>query len=60
MEKWMCWSAIGVSGLLLVLFILDVAMKIPFGGLSPVVDIVSAVASAIVLYLAYDALKDLR
>jgi hypothetical protein len=60
MEKWMCWSAIGVSGLLLVLFILDVAMKIPFGGLSPVVDIVSAIASAIVLYLAYDALKDLR
>ena len=60
MEKWMCWTAIGVSGLLLVLFILDVAMKIPFGGLSPVVDIISAVASAIVLYLAYDALKDLR
>jgi hypothetical protein len=60
MEKWMCWSAIGVSGLLLVLFILDVAMKIPFGGLSPVVDIVGAIASAIVLYLAYDALKDLR
>ena len=60
MEKWMCWGAIGVSGLLLVLFILDVAMKIPFGGLSPVVDIISAVASAIVLYLAYDALTDLR
>jgi hypothetical protein len=56
----MCWGAIGVSGLLLVLFILDVAIKIPFGGLSTVVDIVSAVACAIVLYLAWDALQDLR
>jgi len=60
MEKWMCWSAMGVSGLLLVLFILDVAIQIPFGGLSTVVDIVSAVACAIVLYLAWDALQDLR
>jgi hypothetical protein len=60
MEKWMCWGAIGVSGLLLVLFILDVAMQIPFGGLSRVVDIISAIACAIVLYLAWDALQDLR
>jgi hypothetical protein len=60
MEKWMCWGAMGVSGVLLLLFILDVVMKIPFGGLSTVVDIVSAVACAVVLYLAWDAFSDLR
>jgi hypothetical protein len=61
MEKWMCWGAMGVSGVLLLLFVLDASpMKIPFGGLSLIVDIISALACAIVLYLAYDALSDLR
>jgi hypothetical protein len=60
MEKWLCLGAMGVSGLLLLLFILDVVVKIPFGGLSLVVDIVSALACAIVLYLAWDAYQDVR
>jgi hypothetical protein len=60
MEKWMCWGSLGASGLLLVLFILDLLLQIPFGGLSGVVDIVSAVACAIVAYLSWDALSDLR
>ncbi len=60
MEKWMCWGALGASGVLLVLFILDIAIKIPFGGLSIVVDIVSAIACALVVYLSWDALSDLR
>lgn len=60
MEKWMCWSAMAVSGVLLLLFILDVTIKFPFGGLNAVVDIISAVACAIVLYLAWDAYSDLR
>ena len=62
MEKWMCWGAMGVSGLLLVLFILDAipAIQFPFGGLNLIVDAVSAVACAIVLYRAYDAYTDLR
>jgi hypothetical protein len=42
------------------LFVLDVTIHFPFGGISPVVDIVSIVASAVVLYLAWDAFKDLR
>jgi hypothetical protein len=60
MEKWLCWGSMGVAGLLLLLFVLDVTIKIPFGGISPVVDIVSIVASTLVLYLAWDAFKDLR
>lgn len=60
MEKWLCWSSMGVAGLLLLLFLLDLFLKMPFGGISIAVDIVSLLASALVLYLAWDAMRDLR
>jgi hypothetical protein len=60
MEKWMCWSALGASGLVLVLFILDLAMGIPFGRLSPAVDIFAIIACGLVGYVSWDALQDLR
>ena len=60
MEKWMCWGSMGVAGLLLLLFLLDTFLGVPFGGVSIVVDIVAVLACGIVLYLAYDALRDLR
>jgi hypothetical protein len=60
MEKWLCWVSMGVAGLLLLLFVLDIAVKVPFGGISMVVDIFGILASAIVGYLAWDAFKDLR
>jgi hypothetical protein len=60
MEKWLCWGSIGVAGLLLLMFLLDFIIAFPFGQMSKFVDIVSILASAVVLYLAWDALKDLR
>ncbi len=60
MEKWFCWGAMGVAGLLLLLFVLDLVMGIPFGGIWKGVDIVFIVASALVLYLAFDAFRDLK
>ena len=39
MEKWLCWGSMGVSGLLLLLFLIDIFLKIPFGGVSIVVNI---------------------
>jgi hypothetical protein len=60
MEKWMCWGSMGVAGLLLLLFLLDIFLGFPFGGLSIVVDIISIIACAFVLFLAYDAFRDLR
>jgi len=60
MEKWLCWGALGVAGLLLLLFILDLVLAFPFQGISPFVDIVSILASGLVLYLAYDALREVR
>jgi hypothetical protein len=60
MEKWLCWGSMGVAGLLLLLFLLDLFLQVPFGGISRFVDIVSILASVLVLYMAWDAFKDLR
>jgi hypothetical protein len=60
MEKWLCWGSMGVAGLLLVLFLFDLLTGIPFGGVSVAVDVISMLASAIVLYLAWDASRDLQ
>lgn len=60
MEKGLCWGSIGVAGLLVLLFLLDLILQIPFGGLSGVVDILGILASALVLFLGWDALRDLH
>jgi hypothetical protein len=60
MEKWFCWGSMGVAGLLLLLFLLDVITGIPFGGLSTTVDIVSIISCAILLYLGWNAYRDIR
>jgi hypothetical protein len=60
MEKWLCWGSIGVAGLLLLLFLLDIFLSFPFGGLSTTVDVFGILASGLVLFLGWDALRDLR
>jgi hypothetical protein len=62
MEKWLCWGSLGVAGLMLLLFILDIALGTsgPFGGLSKTVDIIGIIASVVLGYLAWDAWQDLR
>lgn len=60
MEKWMSLATIGVAGLLLVAFALDLALRIPFGGLSPFVDILSVLAAAIVAYLGWESYRDVK
>src|SRR5262245_40206809 len=58
MEKWLCFGSMGVAGLLLLLFLLDIALGFPFGR-TIVVDVFGILVSGLVLYLAYDAFKDL-
>jgi hypothetical protein len=50
----------GVAGLLLLLFLLDAILGVPFGGASIVVDVFGILGSGLVLYLGYDAFRDLR
>lgn len=59
MDKWLCWGSMGVAGLLLLLFLLDIILGFPFGGFK-VVDIFGILASGVVLYLAIDAFRELQ
>jgi hypothetical protein len=60
MEKWMCYGSMGVAGLLLLLFLLDMFTGIPFGKISIAVDIFGILAAGVVGFLAFDAFRDLR
>lgn len=60
MEKWFCWGAMGVSGLLLVLFLLDLFLGIPFMGLNVYVDSIVLVCCLILFYLGWNAYRDIR
>lgn len=60
MEKWMCLGTIAVSGILLAAFAMDLFLKIPFGGLSTVVDILSIVGAAIIAFLGWDSYREQR
>jgi len=59
MEKWLCWGSIGVAGLLLLLFLLDLFTGFPFYRISEAVDIMGAICCAVLGYLAWNALRDL-
>ena len=60
MEKWMCWSGLGVSGVVFLLFLLDLILGFPFGRLSVTVDILAILACGLVAYVSWDALQDQR
>ncbi len=61
MEKWMCYGALGVAGLMFLLFLLDLIIGIPFGGSAfMMADIFGLLASVAVGYLGFNALRDLN
>jgi hypothetical protein len=60
MEKWLCWGSLGISGTLLLLFLLDLIVKIPFGGVSWFVNVIGMIGCGLVGYLAWDAFRELR
>ena len=63
MEKWLCWGSLGVSGLLLLLFLLDLILGMPFGFQDTdkyVINIIGIVSCGLVGYLAWESFKDLR
>lgn len=61
MEKGLCYGALGVAGLMLVVFLLDLVAGFPFGG-SPfmVLDVLGILAAGAIGYLAFNASKDLK
>jgi hypothetical protein len=61
MEKKLCIASMVVAGLLLLAFLLDLILGIPFGGAPTftVIDIVGMIAGGLLLYLSWNALRDL-
>lgn len=61
MEKWMCYGALGVAGLMFLLFLLDLIIGIPFGGSAfMMADIFGLLTAIAVGYLAFNALRDIK
>lgn len=61
MEKRLCIASMSIAGLLLLVFLLDLIIGLPFGG-GPtfrLIDVVGVIAGAILLYLSWNALRDL-
>ena len=49
-----------VAGLLVLLFVLDLVVQFPFGGGSTfmVIDIIGALSGGLLMYLSWNALRD--
>jgi hypothetical protein len=60
MEKWLCWGSLGVSGFLLLLFLLDMFLSFPFGGMGYIVDGIGVVSCGLVGYLAWDSFQEIK
>ena len=67
MEKWMCFGSIGVAAIMLLVFLVDLFVGMPFSNGttfddSPffIVNLVGVVASGILGYLGWNALRDVR
>lgn len=60
LERYLCWGALGVAGLLVVMFLLDLFASWPFAGASGALDVFMILASGIVIYICIDTLRELR
>jgi hypothetical protein len=61
MEKVMCYGALGVAGVMALLFLLDLIAKFPFGGGPFIVfDIIGLIAAGLTGYLGFNAMRDLK
>jgi hypothetical protein len=61
MEKGLCYATLAVAAVMALVFVADLAAGIPFGGNDFMIgDILGFLASLIVGYLGFNALKDLK
>ncbi len=61
MEKKLSIGSMAVAGVMLLLFLLDLFVHVPFGGGGFVsIDVIGALASAILAFLGFSAYRDVR
>jgi len=58
MSKALCYIGIGIAGLLLLVFGLDLGIGVPFGGASMIMDGGFVVCSLILGYLSWTTLRE--
>jgi hypothetical protein len=58
MSKALCIVGIAISALVLIVFGLDLAIKAPFNGASPMMDIGFVICSGILAYLSWTTLRE--
>ena len=58
-EKLLCYGAMGVAGLVAVLFLLDIVAQV-FGGQSMLLDIMFILGAAFVLWQGFETSRELR
>ena len=60
LEKKLCWVAMAISGLLALLFGLDLAVEIPFSGASTALDVIVLISCVLLIYLSWDTMRELK
>jgi hypothetical protein len=60
MSKALTIAGMVVAGLVGLVFAVDLAVGIPFDSARPVMDVGALIAAAVLGYLAWDALRDVR
>ena len=58
MTKNMIFGSVAAAGLVALLSILDMAVKVPFGGYSLTTDILFLVGALIVLYMSWESYRE--
>ena len=57
-EKVLCWVAMVIAGLLTLTFLLDAAIKFPFGRASLLLDILFIIGGAFVLWQSIETYRE--
>jgi len=60
MEKLLCWLSLGVAAVVLLVFLVDLILGIPFGRLNFVLSVVVAIAAGIVVYISWETLREIK
>jgi threonine/homoserine/homoserine lactone efflux protein len=59
-EKVLCLAAVIVAGLLMLVFLLDAALQVPFGRASLIFDILAICGAAFILWQGLETYREFR
>ncbi len=60
MAKGLCITGLVIASVILLFFVLDLSVAIPFSKVSPMMDIAMIVASLVLGYLSWSSLREIK